>query len=63
MSCWGRLHGLISLEVFGHVAWVGMSDPGALYRAELVDQLRGLGLELDLSALDAVRRRTGAATG
>ena len=63
VSCWGRLHGLISLEVFGHVAWVGMPDPGALYRAELVDQLRGLGLQLDLPALDAVRRRTAAATG
>lgn len=62
VSCWGRLHGLISLEVFGHVAWVGMPDAGALYRAELVDLLLGLGLELDLAGLDAVQRRTAAAT-
>jgi AcrR family transcriptional regulator len=39
LSCWARLHGLISLEVFGHLAWIGPHDGDALFRAELTDML------------------------
>ncbi len=42
LSCWGRLHGLISLEVFGHLHWVALSDPEDLFRAEVAAQLERL---------------------
>jgi AcrR family transcriptional regulator len=35
LTSWTRLHGIISLELGGHLAAVGV-DPGALYAAEVV---------------------------
>lgn len=32
---WGQLHGLITLEVFGHLSWVS-EDAGGLYRVSLL---------------------------
>lgn len=61
LSCWGRVHGLVSLELFGHLHWVPMTDPGALFRAEVVDVHRRLGLALDLGALEAAGARTATA--
>ena len=61
LSCWGRLHGLISLELFGHLHWVPMPDPGALFRAEVVDISRRLGLAVDLATLESAARRTATA--
>jgi WHG domain-containing protein len=37
--CWSRLHGLLMLELDGHVGSMGL-DPALLYRAE-VDALAG----------------------
>ena len=34
LRVWGRLHGLVSLEIYGHLRPVS-SDPAALYEAEL----------------------------
>lgn len=45
MSCWARLHGLISLEVFGHLAWLAIPDPEDLFRAELAALHTALGLD------------------
>lgn len=47
LSCWARLHGLVSLEVFGHLAWLGPYDGDALFRAELARVLQDLGLPPD----------------
>jgi len=44
LSSWARLHGMISLEVFGHLRWVGLPDPEDLLRAEVASMLVGLGL-------------------
>jgi AcrR family transcriptional regulator len=43
MRMWGRMHGLVSLEVYGHLR-PQMTDPAKLYRAELLDMIRTLGL-------------------
>jgi AcrR family transcriptional regulator len=43
LRCWGRMHGLVALEVHGHLAGQTTSA-GALYRAEMLDMLRSLGL-------------------
>lgn len=40
---WGRMHGLVALEVYGHLG-ARVRDPAALYRAELRDLVRSLGL-------------------
>ena len=61
LSSWGRLHGLISLEVFGHLHWVGMPDPAALFRAEVADLLRRIGVELTREQLVRVERRSARA--
>lgn len=44
LGTWGRVHGLISLDVFGHLSWVALQDPEELFRAELADLLDRLGL-------------------
>ena len=41
---WGRLHGLISLEVFGHLSWV-LPDGTGLFRAEVRTMLDRLAVE------------------
>ncbi len=41
---WGRLHGQVSLEVFGHHDWLYPDGCEALYRAELTRMLGDLGL-------------------
>ncbi|MBC2873953.1 TetR/AcrR family transcriptional regulator [Streptomyces sp. TYQ1024] len=40
---WGRMYGLIGLEVYGHLR-PSLTDPGALYEAELHDLVVSLGL-------------------
>ncbi|WP_239404958.1 TetR/AcrR family transcriptional regulator [Frankia sp. Cj3] len=42
LRIWGRLHGLIALEVYGHLR-PQILDPAKLYHAELVDLTRTLG--------------------
>jgi AcrR family transcriptional regulator len=39
---WGRMHGLVNLEVHGHLRAV-FTDPAALYDAELRDLVRAVG--------------------
>ncbi|MEU8438162.1 TetR/AcrR family transcriptional regulator [Streptomyces sp. NPDC029216] len=43
MRLWGRLHGLITLEVYGHLRTQTLS-PDKLYREELADLVRLLGV-------------------
>jgi len=43
MRVWGRMHGLVALEVYGHLQ-PQVRDPARLYRAELLDLTRTLGL-------------------
>jgi len=43
MRVWGRMHGLVALEVYGHLQ-PHVLDPERLYRAELLDLTRTLGL-------------------
>ncbi|NUU20311.1 MAG: TetR/AcrR family transcriptional regulator [Streptomycetaceae bacterium] len=43
LRVWGRTHGLVSLEVYGHLTHQ-IHDPARLYRAELCDLIRSLGL-------------------
>lgn len=57
LSSWGRLHGLISLELFGQLGWVGLSDAGALFRADLGELLRSVGVDLDAAELRRIGRR------
>jgi len=57
LSSWGRLHGLISLELFGQLAWVGLSDAGALFRADLLELLGRVGVEVDAAELRRIGRR------
>ena len=59
LACWGRLHGLISLEVFGHLAWLGPYDGAALFRAELAGILRAIGAEASPSRLAALAADVG----
>lgn len=44
LSCWARLHGMITLEVFGHLKWVGLPGPEDLFRAEIAALMVELGL-------------------
>ncbi len=48
LRVWARLHGLVTLEIHGHLRPV-YADPAALYRAEMLDLVRGLG-RADLGA-------------
>jgi AcrR family transcriptional regulator len=43
MRMWGRMHGLVALEVYGHLR-PQVRDPARLYRAELLDLTTTLGL-------------------
>ncbi|GAA1579629.1 TetR/AcrR family transcriptional regulator [Actinomadura kijaniata] len=43
LRVWGRMHGLVALEVDGHIRPVA-GNPAALYRAEMLDLVRSLGL-------------------
>lgn len=52
MRLWGRLHGLVTLEVYGHLR-TQTSSPDKLFRAELDDLVRSLGLAA------AERKRNG----
>lgn len=45
LLAWGRLHGQVSLEVFGHHTWLYPEGCEALFRADLARTLRDLGLE------------------
>ncbi|KAA2259566.1 TetR/AcrR family transcriptional regulator [Solihabitans fulvus] len=50
LRMWGRMHGLVSLEVYGHLR-AQAQDPARLYLNEMLDLIRSLGLTpLDLSA-------------
>lgn len=44
LLAWGRLHGQVSLEVFGHHAWLFPDGCEALFRADLQRTLHDLGL-------------------
>ncbi|MEV0365450.1 TetR/AcrR family transcriptional regulator [Nocardia fusca] len=43
LRVWGRMHGLVSLEVDGHIHPVAR-DPAALHHAEMLDLVASLGL-------------------
>ncbi len=43
LRVWGRMHGLIALEIYGHLSPLA-HDPEALYAAEMRDLIRSLGL-------------------
>lgn len=43
LRTWGRMHGLVALEVYGHLRHQ-TSDPAKLHRAEMHDLVRDLGL-------------------
>ncbi|WP_049566502.1 TetR/AcrR family transcriptional regulator [Nonomuraea sp. SBT364] len=44
LRVWGRMHGLVALEIDGHIHPVA-GNPAALHRAEMLDLVRSLGLE------------------
>jgi AcrR family transcriptional regulator len=43
LRVWGRMHGLVALEIDGHIRPVAR-NPAALHRAEMLDLIRSLGL-------------------
>lgn len=43
LRVWGRMHGLVALEIDGHIHPVA-GNPAALHRAEMLDLVRSLGL-------------------
>jgi hypothetical protein len=43
LRIWGHLHGLVSLEIYGHLLTQTL-DPDKLYREELAQLVRSLGL-------------------
>lgn len=43
LRLWGRMHGLLALEVYGHLG-PQAHRPGDLYRAEMRDLIRSLAL-------------------
>ncbi|WP_308250271.1 TetR/AcrR family transcriptional regulator [Sphaerisporangium fuscum] len=43
LRVWGRMHGLVSLEIYGHLR-DKLHDPETIYRAEILDLIRSLGL-------------------
>lgn len=61
VSAWGRLHGMVSLEVFGHIGWLELADPASLYHAEMLDLVARCGRRGDLALLRDVEARTSAA--
>ncbi|GAB2900944.1 hypothetical protein GCM10022245_40270 [Streptomyces mayteni] len=44
LRVWGRMHGLVALEIDGHIHPVA-GNPAALHRAEMLDLVRSLGLD------------------
>lgn len=43
LRVWGRMHGLVSLEIYGHLR--GQTrEPAKVYRAEILDLIGSLGL-------------------
>jgi AcrR family transcriptional regulator len=44
LLAWGRIHGQVSLEVFGHHHWLFPDGCEALYRAEVASMLSDLGV-------------------
>ncbi|MFW6091819.1 MAG: TetR/AcrR family transcriptional regulator [Actinomycetota bacterium] len=44
LTTWGRVHGQVSLEVFGHHAWIFPEGCEPLFRAEVEAMLADLGL-------------------
>jgi AcrR family transcriptional regulator len=47
LVAWGRLHGQVSLEVFGHHRWLFPEGCEALFRADAEAMLRDLGIVVD----------------
>jgi AcrR family transcriptional regulator len=43
LRIWARMHGLVSLEIYGRLG-TKTNDPGKLYRSEMRDLVRSLGL-------------------
>jgi AcrR family transcriptional regulator len=43
LRVWGRMHGLVSLEVYGHLR-PQVQEPAKLYQAEMTDLIEALGL-------------------
>ncbi|MGR6918648.1 TetR/AcrR family transcriptional regulator [[Actinomadura] parvosata] len=43
LRVWGRMHGLVALEVYGHLSPL-VHDPAAVYRDEIRDLIASLGL-------------------
>ncbi|AVH25600.1 TetR/AcrR family transcriptional regulator [Nocardia cyriacigeorgica] len=43
LRMWGRMHGLVALEVYGHLR-PQSQDPAKLFRAEMLDLVHSLGL-------------------
>jgi AcrR family transcriptional regulator len=52
VRCWGQLHGLITLEVFGHLHWLA-PDAGRIYRATVLQ------LADEIEAISATAAHTG----
>lgn len=51
IGMWGRLHGLVCLEVFGHLKWAGPAA-AALYHAQVTADLAGAGLNPGTAPMD-----------
>jgi hypothetical protein len=43
LRIWGHLHGLVSLEIYGHLRTQTM-NPGKLFHEELTQLVRSLGI-------------------
>jgi hypothetical protein len=43
LRVWGRMHGLMALEIYGHLRTV-IHDPATVYRDEMHDLIASLGL-------------------
>ncbi|NUP04186.1 MAG: TetR/AcrR family transcriptional regulator [Nonomuraea sp.] len=44
LRVWGRMHGLVALEVYGHLRTL-TREPAAVYRDEMIDLVKSLGLK------------------
>jgi hypothetical protein len=44
LALWGRLHAMVSLEAFGHLAWLFADDASSLFEAELGAMLEQYGI-------------------
>ncbi|MEV0252408.1 TetR-like C-terminal domain-containing protein [Nocardia sp. NPDC050712] len=43
LRMWGRMHGLVALEIYGHLR-PQSQDPAGLFHLEMLDLVRSLGL-------------------